>query len=257
MGGIGDAARDLIDFLLDRRCPGCAGGVHRDQLVCASCDALVPRNGIALCLSCLHGDPRDPKAARGACEAHGSRRLLLAGPGYEPPLDRIIATFKYEGARRLSPWIAALLPEPPELWSAFGRSCVLVPVPLHPARRARRGFDQAQLLAEYASALWGIPVVAALERSRDHEPQARLGGARRHENVRGAFRVARPALVRERSILLVDDVATTGSTLLEAASALEPAGPSWILSLAASHGGFPPGSEPASHATVAGFDRVC
>jgi ComF family protein len=255
MWGIGDAARDLIDFLLDRRCPGCGGEVPRDRVICAACDARVSRSGVALCLPCLHGDPNDPDVPRGACDAHGSRRLLLAGPGYEAPLDRIISAFKYEGARRIAPWIAALLPEPPELSGAFGRDCVLVPVPLHPARRARRGFDQAMLLAEDASARWGIPVVAALERTRDNDPQARLGGTRRHDNVRGAFRVVRPSLVRGRPVLLVDDVATTGSTLLEAALALESAGPTWILSLAASHGGR--GTEPASHATVAGFERVC
>jgi ComF family protein len=252
MWGAKDAVRDVIDFLLDRRCPGCTGSVSRDRWVCAACDALVARTGTALCLSCLHGDPADPTASGGACEAHGSRRLLLAGPGYEPPLDRIIAAFKYEGARRLAAWIGALLPEPPGLGGEFGRECVLVPVPLHPARRAHRGFDQSQLLAENASIRWGIPVAAALERVRDHEPQARLGGSKRHENVRGAFRVVRPTLVRDRPILLVDDVATTGSTLLEAASALEEAHPAWILGLAASHGGLPQGTEPALQAAVAG-----
>jgi competence protein ComFC len=243
---------DLLDFLLDRTCPGCAGEAPRGREVCDACDALVPRTGTALCLRCLHGDPADSPASSGGCPKHGSGRLLLAGPRYEPPLDRMIAAFKYEGARGLAPWIASLLPEPPGLEGGFGRECVLVPVPLHPARRSRRGFDQTLLLAGHASGRWGIPVVRALARTRDHEPQARLGGARRHENVRGVFRNVEPALLRDRPVLLVDDVATTGSTLLEAAAPIEAAGARWILALTAAHGGGGPDPEPRSFATVAG-----
>jgi len=248
--------RDLIDSLSDRRCPGCMGRVPREREVCEACDAMVARSGSVLCLHCLHEDAPDPAGPIGACPAHGSRRLALAGPRYEPPLDRLLVAFKYDGARRLASWIASLLPEPPDRPGAVGRESVLVPVPLHPARRARRGFDQALLLAEDASLRWGIPVVHALERIRDHEPQARLDPARRRANVRGAFRVVRPTLVRERPILLVDDVVTTGSTLLEAAAALEGAGAAWILGLAPTHGGLAEGPEPVSQGAVAGQQRV-
>jgi ComF family protein len=134
-------------------------------------------------------------------------------------------------------WVASLLPLPPGLSEGIGREYALVPIPLHPARRAWRGYDQALLLARDASARWGVPVVEALSRTRDQEPQARLDPERRRANMRGAFRVVHPAAVDGRPILLVDDVATTGSTLLEAALALEDAGAAWILSLAASHGG--------------------
>ena len=185
----------------------------------------------------MHGDEPDRPATPGACPQHGSRRLLLAGPAYEPPLDRIVRAFKYEGAHRLAGWVASLLPEPPLDVGALARESVLVPASLHPARRSERGFDQALLLAEAASSRWGIPVVAALSRTRNHEPQARLDGARRRENMRGAFRVLAPGLVRGRPVLLVDDVATTGSTLLEAAATLEAAGAVWVLALTAAHGG--------------------
>lgn len=248
--------RDFFDCLSDRRCPGCVGRVSREREVCAACDAMVGRSGSVLCLHCLHGDPALPAAPRGACRAHGSGALALAGPPYEAPLDRILHAFKYEGARRLAPWIAALLPELPDPAGSLGRESVLVPVPLHPARRARRGFDQALLLAEVASARWGIPVVHPLERVRDHEPQARLDPERRRANVRGAFRVVWPAAVRDRPVLLVDDVVTTGSTLLEAAAALRGAGAAWILGLAPTHGGLAEGPEPMVQGAVAGEGRL-
>ncbi|TMQ52950.1 MAG: ComF family protein [Candidatus Eisenbacteria bacterium] len=229
---------DLCDMLLDRRCPGCGTSPPRDREVCGACDGRVGRTGVALCLRCLHGDRAATVSQRG-CPAHGAARLLLAGPAFEPPLDRIIHAFKYERASALARWVASLLPEPPGLREGIGREYVLVPVSLHAARRAWRGFDQALHLAREASDRWGIPVVDALLRTRDHKPQAKLDPDLRRRNVEGAFRVPKPAAIWGRPVVLVDDVATTGSTLLAAAEVLERAGATWVLSLAASHGGSP------------------
>ena len=250
------AGIDLMDSLLGRSCPGCAGPTPRGRHVCEACDALVPRAGSAHCLLCLR-ENATPAAGR-ACARHGAARILLAGPRYEPPLDRVIHAFKYAGARELGAWIASLLPEPPARGEALWREYALVPVPLHPARRAWRGFDQARLLAEVAGRAWGIPVLDALVRTRDHAPQARLPRSGRLENVRDAFRLSAgaEAAVRGRPLLLVDDVATTGSTLLEAAAALDAAAPSWILSLSASHGGLDPSAETSLQAEVAAGGRV-
>ncbi|HKQ19073.1 MAG TPA: phosphoribosyltransferase family protein [Candidatus Eisenbacteria bacterium] len=256
------AGIDLVDALLGRSCPGCAGPTPRRRAVCDACDALVPRSGSVHCILCLRetaarpdapADPQAPAGAERICPRHGAARILLAGPRYAPPLDRVIHAFKYAGVRELGGWVASLLPEPPARDEPIWREYALVPVPLHPARRAWRGFDQARLLAQLAGRAWGIPVLDALTRTRDHPPQARLPRPERPANVRDAFRVL-PALtpaVRDRPILLVDDVATTGSTLLEAAEALEALNPAWIVALSASHGGPDSSAEPSLQAEVA------
>ncbi|MEK7348217.1 MAG: ComF family protein [Candidatus Eisenbacteria bacterium] len=259
-----ESTADWLDAVTDRRCAGCRGPAERRQPVCAGCDASIGRLGSVLCLRCLHGGgegdaARTAAPGEGACPRHGSDRLLLAGPAYEAPLDAIVRAFKYEGNSHLAAWIASLVPTPPALRESFGRESLLVPVPLHPARRASRGFDQSHLLAECLGRWWGVPVAALLDRRRETPPQARLDPAARRENVDGAFRL-RPgaeALARGRPLLLVDDVATTGATLLSAAQVLEEASPSWILSLSAAHGGDPEGTQSTAHVKVAAPGGVC
>jgi ComF family protein len=108
-------------------------------------------------------------------------------------------------------------------------------VPLHPARRAERGFNQAELLVAPCAAAWRLPVLGrALLRVRPTVPQTDLDAEARRANVRDAFRVPRPGAVRARRILLVDDVLTTGATVGAAARALLAAGATavGVLSLA-------------------------
>jgi ComF family protein len=101
----------------------------------------------------------------------------------------------------------------------------VVPVPLHPARLAERGFNQAELLAAPCARAWGRPLVTgALVRTRPTRPQTELDAAERGANVAGAFAVRRPAALAGRRVLLVDDVLTTGATARAAARALREGG---------------------------------
>lgn len=97
----------------------------------------------------------------------------------------------------------------------------VVPVPLHPSRERARGFNQARELARHL----GVPLVDVLRRVRRTAAQADLPAARRHANVRGAFTYdVRAQRVARLSLVLVDDVSTTGATLNACAAALLAAG---------------------------------
>ena len=131
---------------------------------------------------------------------------------------------KYRGEQRLAgPLGAAAAARWRE--SSIGGD-VLVHVPVHPARRAARGYDQAELLARAAAAALGRPALGALRRERATAPQYELGRDRRAANVEAAFAVdpALRAVVAGRWPVLVDDVVTTGATLVACAEALLDAG---------------------------------
>jgi ComF family protein len=127
-------------------------------------------------------------------------------------------------------WVAEACPDEPT---------ILVPVPLHSSRERERGFNQAELLAQgLARGLArarevGAPQLEAgcLRRTRATAPQTGLSLRARQENVRGVFSVVRPERVRERVVVLVDDVMTTGATLSACALALKNAGAQGVLGL--------------------------
>jgi ComF family protein len=100
-----------------------------------------------------------------------------------------------------------------------------MPVPLHKKRLRSRGFNQALILAHGISERFSVPLLYdTLVRLRSTRPQVELSGHERVENVRGAFCLLRPSEVRDKRVLLVDDVFTTGATMNECAKVLKDAG---------------------------------
>lgn len=115
--------------------------------------------------------------------------------------------------------------------------CALVPVPMHPRKRRRRGRDHAAWLAAEIGELTGARLlVGALRRVHDTVPQSDPRVTSRAANVAGAFAIARPRAVRGRRIVLVDDVSTSGATARECAAVLTAAGAARVTLLVAALG---------------------
>lgn len=192
-------------------CSGCEADLPRTARVCAICAAPVAGPVIA-CAACL--------ARRPAFDA------AFAPYRYEFPLVELIHRLKYGRqvavARILGTLLGRRLAErgPPAVDA-------LVPVPLHAAREARRGYNQAGEIARFAGRQLGLPVLSGyVRRSRPTAEQVGLGAIERAENLRGAFELLRPLPVAR--VAIVDDVLTTGSTAEELAALLRDGGAGWI-----------------------------
>jgi len=211
--------RALLDALLPRRCLGCR---RRGAWMCAACSGQVHKLRPPVCDLCGR-----EIAARQRCQACARQPPKWAGmraaARYELLLREAIHSLKYAGHRGLAVELAAWL----EVAAAayVDQVEVLVPVPLHPARERARGYNQSALLARELGQRCHLPVEGELlARVVDTRDQVKLTRAERQRNVRGAFACTHANAVAGRSLLLVDDVCTTGSTLLACAAALTAAG---------------------------------
>lgn len=190
------ALRVVLDAIAPRECAAC--GAPSDDGLCEECRALV--------------EPAPPATLDGI--------PLVAGGLYRAPLDRVLWQFKYEGRPDLAPALAGLLlPALDEL--RLGSATCFVPVPLHKKRLSERGYDQACLLARELASEWRSSwSPRMLCRGLYTGQQARLGREEREANVRGAFTVPLLGRVRGLSVVLVDDVVTTGATARACIAAL-------------------------------------
>jgi ComF family protein len=163
---------------------------------------------------------------RDQCEPveHEGRLPLRAAGSHAGPLRAAVHRLKYGAEPGLAHDLGALVGL--ELARDLARGVVvdaIVPVPLHRSRAMARGYDQAALLASAIAARTGLPLRHALHRIRASRPQVELDRVARAANIRGAF-VAEAGSLRRLRVALVDDVATTGATLMDAAAAARAAG---------------------------------
>ena len=197
--------RDLASFAFPQLCPGCGARTTATRLLCDSCFARIPRLSMALCARCLVRG-REPVG----CLAHAGQTVWAAWV-YDERAALVVQTLKYTErpglAHGLGAELARVAPPAP-------RPDFVLAVPLHPARRRERGYNQAGLLADALSDVLGAPrLEGVLERVRPTRPQARLAPRAWRENVADAFLVRRPRWLEGRHVLIVDDVMTTGATL--------------------------------------------
>lgn len=213
----------LLDGLFPARCLLCQLPSHAPLPLCRDCRAELAANTVA-CPRCALPLPAgsEPPRLCGQCLLHPPPFHAAHAPWlYADGLAYIIQRWKFQGQRNLTRLLA-------DLWLArpanHSRVDLIVPVPLHWRRLCRRGYNQADLLAqELHRAHPDLPVERRLlRRSQATAPQSGTGAAGRRRNLRGAFTVRGPC--DNLRIALVDDVMTTGATAAAAATALVDAG---------------------------------
>ena len=215
----------LFDLLLPPRCGGCTAA---GDWFCARCRSQLRRPREPLCSRC----GRELAFVGDGCGCRRGLRSvssIRSGFLYEGPLENAIHRFKYEGWRSLAEPLAELMAE--RLAIQLPPAGILVSVPLHRSRRASRGYNQSELLAVELRRRFRLRRPAGrLLRNRPTTTQVGLDRLRRAANVGGAFTYAGASLAGA-SVLLIDDVATTGATLDACAAALRQAGSGAVSAL--------------------------
>jgi ComF family protein len=217
----------VLDLVFPPRCPACSRRTERVAL-CSRCDAAISRIASPICPVC-------GESFAGAGPDHLCRRCTARTPHFDrarapalyrhgsaSPLIETLYRFKYGRDVTLAPVLGRFLADHCPLPIDHE---VVVPVPLDIARMRWRGFNQAVMLGRALALAAGRPLAPyALERRRVTAPQVGLGDAERRRNVAGAFAVRDATPIRGRSVLLVDDVMTTGATVDECARILRRGG---------------------------------
>lgn len=241
MGILNQFSQTIIAGVFPPRCAGCGG--WEEGLFCADCRHQLQFLGKPLCTVC--GKPFDPLAMAHLCpECRPNRNhkppeftALRSCFGFDGPVREAIHLYKYEGQRSLANLLAGELAD---FWMCDCNGtlqtpyCDLItPVPLHWWRAYRRGYNQSELLANQLSINIAVPTKVLLRRVKPTRPQVELDRDQRAENVKNAFQVDKAAVsyIQGKTILLVDDVCTTGATLRECAKALKAGGAAVVYAL--------------------------
>jgi ComF family protein len=218
--------RSLIDFFFPPRCPSCGETIGESEPypICSSCFGQIKMIFHPMCPRCGIGFATDVGEDHFCSDClqdcgHFTKARSLAH--YEGLMADLISRFKYRGSARLAAPLSHLLAEYTDGDFSFCNYSLIMPVPLHPRRLRQRGYNQSLLLARTVSRKHSIPLdYTSLRRIRPTQPQTELSGPQRQKNVHGAFAVRKKEAVAEKTILLIDDVFTTGATVEECARAL-------------------------------------
>ena len=223
--------RRLVNLILPVECAQCQRSLTDDPVpfFCRLCWDEVKRLTDPVCSRC--GQPFASTITLAYAPGHVCASCRLHPPAYtrawalyayEPPLQDAIQLFKYHGKVVLAKHLGTLLERSAGLLPPVD---MLMPVPLHTDRLRDRGYNQALLLADRLNRRLDVPIsYDNLIRRRATRPQTELTRKARMKNLRRTFALLRPEQVKDKRVLLVDDVMTTGTTVNECAKTLRKAG---------------------------------
>ena len=230
----------LLKLFWPEVCPFC--GKVSAQGICGECRKKTDRLKVRepKCMKC--GKPvkdAEQEYCRDCLDARHEYDRGAALWVHKPPVNTSVYQFKFHNRRSFGSFYAKeIAAEYGEALAGWGID-IIIPVPLYPGKYKKRGYNQAAVLARELGKVLDIPVEERLlKRIRETAPQKNLTPRKRRQNLNGAFSVEkrRRVFLKSRSVLLTDDIYTTGSTVDEAAKTLKKAGAEKVFYLAISIG---------------------
>lgn len=211
---IRESVNDILNVLFPARCHVCGGKLAPgERFACAHCLNTLPRSG-------YHRRRLNPMEERFAGIFPFTRATGHFFYSRGSALSLLIQDMKYRRFPGIGEMLGHLAASELYATGFFAETDVVVPVPMHWLKRVRRGYNQADHIAAGISRATGLPVVKALQAVRGHKTQTSMTMEERLENTSGLFSVVEPSAIDGKGVLLIDDVCTTGSTLISAATTL-------------------------------------
>lgn len=213
----------LLDFLFPKRCPVCHDIVdRRGYLVCENCSEAFTYVSEPYCMKC--GKPLSEDGKEFCIQCENNYRNFNEGRSvfiYDDLVRKSIYSFKYNGRQEYAKYYAKAiydkLSDKINTWNPDA----IIPIPLHKSRLKKRGYNQAYLIAKELSHLTKIPAYENyLIREKKTKVQKSLSASERSNNLKNAFKIRQNA-VKLSSAILIDDIYTTGATIMSATDALK------------------------------------
>lgn len=212
---------------------GCDLPYHSKDYLCAACLSLLTPPGPLYCQRCgvnLPSGGAHCRSCRGSKERTYKCKIIRSAWVFNTSSRALVHGLKYGGADYLAANMGRQMAQNFARYAELAAADLVVPVPLFRLRYRQRGYNQSELLARSFAAHTGLPLCqGGLIRTRDTVSQTTLGRAARLTNMTGAFLCVRPETIKGKTVLLIDDVATTGATLEGCALALKQAGAKRVL----------------------------
>jgi ComF family protein len=206
---------DFISILFPRICYGCGNHLLRNEnLICTDCFFSIPRTD-------YHHVPDNPVAQLFWGRTNITKAAAFSYYTRGSRIRKIIHSLKYKGIKEIGFEMGRIYAISLKASGFFEDIDVIVPVPLHPSKQRKRGFNQSETITSGISEVSGLQVDSkTLRRVSFSDTQTRRSRYERWLNVEGIFNIADPEIFRGKHVLLVDDVITTGSTIESCAAEL-------------------------------------
>lgn len=228
--------KKFIDKLLeilypsDIKCLDCGKDINKGEDFCIKCKKNLPFNNGNICKKC--GTVLEKSGVCIRCAKRLNFKIARSPFMYDGIIKRLIHNFKYDNAKFLFKPLAKYMANCYKENNM--KADVIVAIPLYKARFKKRGYNQAEKLAEEMSKIINLPLISALERIKDTPSQTNLDFKERQRNIEGAFTVKDKSF-EGKNVLLIDDVYTSGATMKEASKVLKQNGAKDIYIITLAH----------------------
>ncbi|MBU1178399.1 ComF family protein [Patescibacteria group bacterium] len=235
--GISKIWQFILDIIFPIKCIGC---LWEGEWVCSSCLSEIEINKKLACPRC--GCISDDGSFCDQCRVTSKMTGIVAAASYEDKLLRqAVHALKYKFVRDMSRPLATILHAGLKVWlsrhQVDWQDVIFVPVPLYRQRQRQRGFNQTALLAQELNKRAKFTVRDdVLVRIKSTPAQAKLDPIKRRKNIKGAFQLEKTAILRGKTIFIIDDICTTSATLEECAKEIDKAKPRKIWGLVLARG---------------------